>query len=112
MIRLCQCDAADSGNPGTALDVGPSPPGCRIRRRNVGKGNTTYLCQVLPDLLLFLALSFPLLTNDFGNIRVVKARVAGNYGLLVVLPIKNKCCGLCQPGKTFADKGGDPLFVP
>jgi hypothetical protein len=44
----------------------------------------------LPDFFLFFTLSFPLLTNDFGNVRIVEARVLSNDSLLVVLPIKNK----------------------
>ena len=72
---------------------------------------TTDLCQVLPNLLFSLALGLPLLTDNLRNVRVIEARIAGNYGLLVVLPIKNKCYRLCQLSKTFADKGGGPLFL-
>jgi hypothetical protein len=52
--------------------------------------NSTNLCEVLPNFLLIFTLSFPLLTNNFGNVRIIQARIAGDDGLLMVLPIKNK----------------------
>jgi hypothetical protein len=51
----------------------------------------TDLCKVLPNLFRFFTFSFPLLTDNLGNIRIVKARIAGDNGLLMVLPIKDKC---------------------
>jgi hypothetical protein len=48
------------------------------------------LCEVLPNFLLLFTFCFPLLTNDFGNVRIVEARVASNDSLLVVLPIKDE----------------------
>jgi hypothetical protein len=44
----------------------------------------------LPNFFLLYTFSFPLLANNFGNVRIVKAGVASNDVLLVMLPIKNK----------------------
>jgi hypothetical protein len=51
----------------------------------------TNLCKILPNFFRLFVFSFPLLTNDLGNIGVVESRIASDYGLLVVLPIKDKC---------------------
>lgn len=50
-----------------------------------------YHGQVLPNLLLILAFSLPLFTNDLRNFRVGETWVAGRNALLVVLSIENKC---------------------
>jgi len=51
----------------------------------------TNLCKILPNFFRLFTFSFPLLTNDLGNIGVVESRMASDYGLLVMLPIKDKC---------------------
>lgn len=50
----------------------------------------TYLSKVLPKLLLFVRLAFPLLTNDFGDLRIVQTWIATDDFLLMVLPIKDE----------------------
>lgn len=53
--------------------------------------DVTNLSKILPDLFGLFALSFPLLANDLRNIGVIESRVASDDGLLMVLPIKDKC---------------------
>jgi hypothetical protein len=53
--------------------------------------DVTNLSKILPNLLGLFTLSFPLLTNDLGNVGIVKSRVASDNSLLMVLPIKDKC---------------------
>jgi hypothetical protein len=47
----------------------------------------TNLCEILPVLFLLVALSLPLLADDFGDVRIIQARVEGNGILLMVLTI-------------------------
>jgi hypothetical protein len=56
-----------------------------------GLRDDTNLSKILPNLLRLLTFSFPTLTYDLGNIRIVESRITSDYGLLVVLPIKDKC---------------------
>jgi hypothetical protein len=51
-----------------------------------------FLRKVLPNLLLLFTFGLPLFTDNFRNVGIIETRVAGNDGLLVVLPIKDKCC--------------------
>jgi hypothetical protein len=44
----------------------------------------------LPNLLLLVTFSLPLLTDDLGDIRIVKTRITSSNSLLVVLPIKDE----------------------
>jgi hypothetical protein len=45
----------------------------------------------LPNLFRLFTFGFPLLPDDLGDVRIVKTRISGNDGLLMVLPIKDKC---------------------
>lgn len=56
-----------------------------------GDLNTTNLSEVLPNFLLLVAFGFPLLTNDLGNVGIVESWIVADDGLLMVLPIKDKC---------------------
>jgi hypothetical protein len=47
----------------------------------------TNLCEILPVLFLLVVLSLPLLADDFGDVRIIQARMEGNDILLMVLPI-------------------------
>jgi hypothetical protein len=47
----------------------------------------TNLCEILPIFFLLVALSLPLLADDFGDIRIIQARMEGNDILLMVLTI-------------------------
>jgi hypothetical protein len=53
--------------------------------------STADLCKILPNLFRRFTFSFPLLTNNLGNVRIVQTRMAGNDSLLMMLPIKDKC---------------------
>jgi hypothetical protein len=53
--------------------------------------DVTNLSKLLPNLLGLFTLSFPLLTNDLGNVGVIESRIASDDSLLMVLPIKDEC---------------------
>lgn len=50
----------------------------------------TNLSKVLPNFLLLGTLCFPLLANDFRDIRVIETWIATDDGLLVMLSVKDK----------------------
>ena len=52
---------------------------------------TTNLRKILPNLLLLFTFSFPLFTDDLGNVGIVEIRIASGNGLLVMLSIKDEC---------------------
>lgn len=70
----------------------------------------TDLSKILPNLLLLLTFSFPLLPNNLGNVRIIEPRFARSNSLLVVLPIKNKCYKESAPDGDVR-KQGIHLFV-
>ena len=80
-----------SGNQGTVRGVWPSLPVRDVRKKKNRQYEATNQCKVLPNLFRLFAFSFPLLTNDLRNIRIIEPRIASDDCLLVVLPIKNKC---------------------
>lgn len=51
-----------------------------------------YLCESLPLILGLLGQFPPLLSDDFGDLRVGKARILGHYCGLIMLTVKNEGC--------------------
>lgn len=103
---------ADSDNRGIVLDALPFLPRYCVKSKLGAdlKESTSYLCQVLPNLLLVFALSLPLFADDLGDFRIGKSRIAGDDVMLVMLAIKNKCYKeLVAHEYTSANKKG--LFV-
>jgi len=41
---------------------------------------------------VFVTKRLPLLADDLGNVGIVESGIASDDGLLVVLPIQDKCC--------------------
>jgi hypothetical protein len=52
---------------------------------------TTNLRKILPNLLLLFTFSFPLFTDNLGDVGIVEIRIASGNGLLVMLSIKDEC---------------------
>jgi hypothetical protein len=84
-------DEVGSGSQGTARGVWPSLPVSDVRGKQEETVRDTNQCKVLPNLFRLFAFSFPLLTDDLGNIGIIEPRILSDDRLLMVLPIKNKC---------------------
>lgn len=50
-----------------------------------------FLRKILPNLLLLFTFSFPLFTDNLGDVGIVEIRIASGNGLLVMLSIKDEC---------------------
>lgn len=57
---------------------------------NKGCPSQTDLSKILPDFLFLVTLSFPLLANDFGNVRVVQSWISTDDVLLMMLSVEDK----------------------
>jgi hypothetical protein len=89
LIQAFLDDEAGSDSQDTDYDASVFLPK-RCKYWKEAAANTTYLSEILPDLLCIIVLSLPLFPNDLGYFRVGDARVASDDGVLVVLAIKDE----------------------